>query len=111
MIRVALLTWMTTSPTEGKMPNGLRYHLLDIYLDEVTKVSKVEVEQEDDDYDEDEEEEEREEVYDISPQQTEILLHPIRKLLKESPTKPVKESAKELLEDERIPKLLKEPTD
>ncbi|KAF3939488.1 hypothetical protein ABW19_dt0206603 [Dactylella cylindrospora] len=103
-----ILEEVALHPTNAKMPNGLRYHLLDIYVDELVKVAKVEEEEDSDD--EGGEREEKEEEYDITPEQTEMLLRPFRKLLKESPTKEIRASAKELLEDERLQKLLKEPS-
>ncbi|KAH7114302.1 hypothetical protein B0J11DRAFT_132757 [Dendryphion nanum] len=67
---------------DAKIPNGLRYHVLDIYVDELEKVAGEEIE-------------------DVP---LETLLEPVRKLRKESMVKAVREAAKECLEDERVKK-------
>jgi ribosomal RNA-processing protein 1 len=68
------------NPTDVKIPNGLRYHVLDIYVDELEKVGgdKWEVET------------------------LEKLLEPVRKLQKESKTKSVRKNAQETLDDDRL---------
>ncbi|KAF3910164.1 hypothetical protein ABW21_db0200224 [Orbilia brochopaga] len=98
-----ILETLPLHPTNAKMPDGLRYHLIDIYLDELAKAAKVENEEEE----EDEQEEDAEEQYDITPEQTDILLHPFRKLQQETLSKPIKKSVGGLLEDERLQTLLK----
>ncbi|EPS42875.1 hypothetical protein H072_3189 [Dactylellina haptotyla CBS 200.50] len=89
-------------PTNGKLPDGLRYHLIDIYVDELTKIAKVESEEDG--------EEDAEEEYDITPEQAEALLKPFRKLQKETLTKPIKKNVTEMLEDDRLQLLLKAPS-
>ena len=66
-----------------KIPNGLRYHVLDIYVDELEGFMP-------------EEEEKRKTV----PLQE--LLEPLRRLAKQSPTKPVRKRAQETLDDDRL---------
>jgi len=65
---------------DDKIPNGMRYHVVDIYVDELDKVD-----------------EERE-----GKMPLEKLLDPLGRLGKESPTKAVRERVKEALEDERL---------
>jgi ribosomal RNA-processing protein 1 len=62
----------------GKIPNGLRYHVIDIFVDELDKVDR-----------------ERD-----APLST--LLLPLRKLGEKSVTRPVQKRVKEALEDERL---------
>lgn len=66
--------------TDMKIPNGMRYHVLDIYVDELDKVD-----------------EKRE-----GKMPLEQLLGPVQALEKESPMKVVRKRAKEALEDERL---------
>jgi ribosomal RNA-processing protein 1 len=68
------------NPSEPRIPNGLRYHVIDIYVDELDRVD-----------------EKRE-----GKMPLEVLLEPLRTLGKESPTKPVRERVNETLEDERL---------
>ncbi|KAK6344512.1 hypothetical protein TWF696_008146 [Orbilia brochopaga] len=105
-----ILETLPLHPTNAKMPDGLRYHLIDIYLDELFKAAKVEEEEEEEEEDDDEEKEQAEEQYDITPEQTETLLHPFRKLHQETLSKSIKKSVGELLEDERLQTLLKAPS-
>ncbi|KKK17141.1 hypothetical protein P175DRAFT_0473825 [Aspergillus ochraceoroseus IBT 24754] len=72
-------------------PDGLRYHVLDIWVDELEKVLE---------FDESEEEERSRKPKGDVP--VELLLRPIEKLRKESPYKPVRMRAAETLEDERL---------
>jgi ribosomal RNA-processing protein 1 len=67
------------NPKELRIPNGLRYHMIDIYVDELEKV------------------EEEEKSWPI-----EKLLAPLQALGKESPTKSIRERAKVALEDDRV---------
>lgn len=69
-----------------KIPNGLRYHVIDIFVDELERVGVLEME----------DEEERDVVL-------ERVLEPLRKLKVGSPTKTVRVKAKEALGDERLP--------
>lgn len=66
------------SARDPKVPNGLRYHVIDIYVDELEKA--------DGDH--------------KAP--LDIVLRPLRKLQQETITKTVRERVKEALEDERL---------
>lgn len=68
------------NPTEKRIPNGIRFHVIDIYIDELEKV--------------DEETE--------AEMPVETLLEPLRSMIKESPTKIVRERVKEVLDDDRV---------
>ncbi|CAO2650309.1 Nn.00g016010.m01.CDS01 [Neocucurbitaria sp. VM-36] len=68
-----------------KIPNGLRYHVLDVYVDELEKVGGSEWE----------EKEERKETL-------ERLAQPVEKLAKEGKLKVLRDAAKECLADERL---------
>ncbi|PWY89779.1 hypothetical protein BO70DRAFT_308146 [Aspergillus heteromorphus CBS 117.55] len=72
-------------------PDGLRYHVLDIWVDEVEKVLEF-----------DETETEGGERKPKGEVPIELLLRPIEKLKAESPYKPVRTRAAETLEDERL---------
>ncbi|KAF2745567.1 hypothetical protein M011DRAFT_527734 [Sporormia fimetaria CBS 119925] len=65
-----------------KIPNGLRYHVLDVYVDEMEKVQGEE-------WDKD---------------VLEVLLEPVERLKVESVTKSVRKAAKATLEDDRVRK-------
>ena len=67
-----------------RIPNGMRFHVIDIYVDELEKVGALAHTEEKD-------------------VPLEMLLAPLRILAKDSPTKPVRRKAKEALEDERLP--------
>ncbi|KAK6353759.1 hypothetical protein TWF730_008186 [Orbilia blumenaviensis] len=101
-------------PTNSKMPDGLRYHVIDIFVDELIKATKVEKEADEGaDEEEDEEMEEKEaeeDQYDITPEQAEVVLLPFRKLQKETLSKPIRKNVTEMLEDERLQPLLKAST-
>ncbi|KAK6529229.1 hypothetical protein TWF281_008410 [Arthrobotrys megalospora] len=101
--RNEVIEGLALHPTNSKMPDGLRYHVVDIFVDELIKVAKVEKEAEEDD-------EETEEEYDITPEQTEAVLRPFRKLQKETLSKPIRKNVTEMLEDERLQPLLKAST-
>ena len=78
-----LMNTMADTPLnarDAKIPNGLRYHMLDIYLDELEKVDE-------------------EHEADIP---AEKLLDPLMVLQKECPTRTLRLRAKEVLEDERV---------
>ncbi|KUJ07995.1 uncharacterized protein LY89DRAFT_541919, partial [Mollisia scopiformis] len=64
-----------------KVPNGLRFHVIDIYVDELERVGALE---------------------EGSEAPIEILLGPLKALAKGSPTKAVRNKAKEALADERL---------
>jgi ribosomal RNA-processing protein 1 len=68
------------NPTDMKIPNGLRYHILDIYVDELEKVAGEK----------------------IDADVLEKLMEPVRKLSKESKVKSVRNAAKEVLNDDRL---------
>ncbi|KAF3308939.1 hypothetical protein TWF173_000605 [Orbilia oligospora] len=108
--RNEVLEGLTLHPTNSKMPDGLRYHVVDIFVDELIKVAKVEKEASENNEEEGkEEEEEAGEEYDITPEQTEAVLRPFRKLQKETLSKPIRKNVTEMLEDERLQPLLKVP--
>jgi ribosomal RNA-processing protein 1 len=65
-----------------KIPNGMRYHVIDIYVDELERAGALA---------------EGEDV------PLELLLDPLRKLVKGSPTKSVRAKSKEALAVERLP--------
>jgi ribosomal RNA-processing protein 1 len=67
--------------TDAKVPNGLRYHVLDVWVDELEKV---------------------EEHWEGKEDTLERILAPVEKLAKEGRGKTVKQSARECLEDERL---------
>ena len=68
------------NPRDGKIPNGMRYHVIDIYIDELDTVD-----------------EKRE-----GKMPLEKLLTPLRLIESESPTKSVRSRAQEALNDERL---------
>jgi ribosomal RNA-processing protein 1 len=67
-----------------KIPNGLRYHVLDVWMDELEKIEGAEWEKE-----------ERRETL-------ETLVQPIEKLAKEGKLKIIRDAAKECLADDRL---------
>lgn len=67
-----------------RIPNGMRFHVIDIYVDELEKAGALA----------------QEEGKDVP---LELLLAPLRILAEDSPTKPVRRKAKEALDDERLP--------
>jgi ribosomal RNA-processing protein 1 len=78
-----LIASMVNTPLnarDAKIPNGLRYHILDIYIDELEKVD-----------DENE-----------ADLPAEEFLAPIAVLSKECPTKSIRRQAKEVLADPRV---------
>lgn len=76
-------------------PDGLRYHLIDIWVDELEKVLEFEEVA----GDEDEETPKRKIKGDVP---IELILRPLEKLRAESAYKPVRTRAAEALEDERL---------
>jgi ribosomal RNA-processing protein 1 len=68
---------------DGKLPNGMRYHVIDVFVDELERVGALEMEG--------------------TGANLDTLLRPLRRLGKESPTKTVRTRCKEALEDERLP--------
>jgi ribosomal RNA-processing protein 1 len=73
-----ILAAVPLNASEPKIPNGLRYHVIDVYVDELDKVDT-----------------ERN-----AP--LEKMLEPLKELGEKSLTKPVKLRVKEALEDERL---------
>ena len=69
------------SPVDTKVPNGLRYHVLDVWVDELEKV---------------------EEAWEGKLDALESVMKPVERLAKEGKGKVMRQSAKECLEDERI---------
>ncbi|CCU75475.1 nucleolar protein NOP52 variant [Blumeria hordei DH14] len=67
---------------DHKIPNGMRYHVIDVYVDELERVGALEPNA-------------------IAP--IEIILEPLRNLAQHSPTKSVRIKAKEALQDSRLP--------
>ena len=65
-----------------RIPNGIRFHVLDLWIDELEKVGVLE---------------------EGNERLLESLLEPVRNLTKDSPTKAVRKKAKEALCDERLP--------
>jgi ribosomal RNA-processing protein 1 len=65
-----------------RIPNGIRFHVLDLWIDELEKVGVLE---------------------EGNERLLESLLEPVRNLTKDSPTKAVRKKAKEALGDERLP--------
>lgn len=91
----------STSMTKG--PDGLRYHILDIWLDELEKVCAEPVEKDPSSGNgegEDEEPEQKTKLKDGVPM--ELILRPIRRLRKESPNKIVRRRAAAVLDDDRL---------
>ncbi|KAJ5204364.1 uncharacterized protein N7498_005243 [Penicillium cinerascens] len=70
-------------------PDGLRYHLVDIWVDELEKVLEF-----------DEDEESNRKILGDVPM--ELILRPLEKLRTESPYKPVRTRAAEALDDDRL---------
>jgi len=68
---------------DARLPNGLRYHVIDVYVDELERVGAL-----------------KDGGKGVPLEQ---LLEPLRKLGKESPTKDVRRKCREALEDERLP--------
>jgi ribosomal RNA-processing protein 1 len=79
---IDLLAEVPCNIDDVRVPNGMRFHIIDIYVDELERAGALEEESE------------------VS---LEKILVPLRRLAKESPTKPVRVKAKEALEDERLP--------
>ncbi|KAF8417460.1 hypothetical protein EV426DRAFT_623151 [Tirmania nivea] len=71
-------------PRNIKVPNGLRYHLIDIYLDEFEKLEPVNSES--------------------AGIPIGLLIQPYEQLVEESPTKAVRTRSRDMLRDERLEK-------
>jgi len=75
-----------TSPSNPKVPNSIRYHIMDIYVDELDKIVPLE---------------KADETFQIVIVD---LVKPFVKIRKEGVDKVAKQKAKELLEDPRLEK-------
>lgn len=75
-----ILSDVPLHPTDPKIPNGLRYHVLDIYLDELEKLGGEKME----------------------GVPVEALLEPIESLKKDGKDKSVRKAAKEVMNDNRV---------
>lgn len=85
-------------------PDGLRYHIMDLWIDELEKVLEFEEQEQDDQGDAEEEDGEaaprpRKIKSDVP---MDLLLRPIENLRSQGPHKPVRIRAAETLEDERL---------
>lgn len=67
-----------------RIPNGLRYHVMDVWVDELEKVEGEEWEK------------------DENKETLETLMQPIEKMAKDGVLKPLRNAAKECLADERL---------
>lgn len=80
---VELLEEIPCNVEDMRISNGMRFHVIDIYVDELEKAGALESGEEE--------------------RPVELLLQPLRRLALKSPTKPVRTKAKEALADERLP--------
>jgi ribosomal RNA-processing protein 1 len=76
----SVLTATPLNPSDPKIPNGMRYHVLDVYVDELDNIDK-----------------ERK-----GKMPLEKMLGPVREIAETGVTKAVRKSAKEALGDERL---------
>ena len=83
--------FFSNSPTDRKVPDGVRYHLLDLYLDELEKFFPSE----------DDEEADANNADKTTPPISQLIA-PIEELAANASTKPIRKRAKDVLEDERI---------
>jgi len=79
-----LFRLLICSPKNPKIPNSIRYHITDIYLDELDKVQSIE------------------EAGDEFVRTLSQLIEPFEKLRKEGSDKTARTKAKDLLEDARL---------
>jgi ribosomal RNA-processing protein 1 len=93
--QITLLEKFPLSPRERKVPDGLRYHVLDIYVDELERALGQ-------DGDEEGEGEEEQEVLGGERKVVERLLAPVETVAKEALSKGVRVRAKDVLADERV---------
>lgn len=77
---MGVLAAIPLSPADGKVPDGLRYHVLDVYVEELDRVDTPR----------------------CGGLPVGLLLEPLRRLERESPSKAVRRRAREALADERI---------
>ncbi len=123
----AVLRATPLSAADGKVPNGLRYHVLDVFVDELEKAGALEVvdddanpsrrrgngrdEKEGDEEEKDDKEDEGgegEAAGNAAPPPVELLQQPVRELSEQSPTKAVRRRAREILADERLARCLQQ---
>lgn len=69
------------NPTNMRVPNGLRYHVMDVWVDELEKV---------------------EQGWEGKTEALGLIMEPVEKLAKEGILKPVRTAAKECLADDRL---------
>ncbi|ESZ94759.1 hypothetical protein SBOR_4871 [Sclerotinia borealis F-4128] len=81
-----------TGPDAQRTPNGMRFHVIDIWMDELDKLGIIDAAKESEE----------------GAEKLERLLEPLRKLGKESLNKIVRKKVKEALADERLPENEKE---
>lgn len=81
--QLSLLQEIPLNVSDPKIGNGIRYHVIDIYIDELERSGALE---------------EGRKGVELS-----VLLAPLEELKKNSPTKSVRVKAKEALADERLP--------
>ena len=94
--QIALLEAYPLSPRERMVPDGLRYHVLDVYVDELERaIGKKEEEEGDDDGD-------GGEISEETRRAVERLLVPVETMAREGLSKGVRLRAKETLADERV---------
>jgi ribosomal RNA-processing protein 1 len=98
--QIALLEDFPLSPRERKVPDGLRYHVLDIYVDELERA--IALGEDGGNEEEKEEEQGEEEISEETRTQVERLLVPVETVAKEGLSKGVRVRAKEVLADERV---------
>src|ERR1700753_4100543 len=77
---IRVLEEIPFNPRDAKIPDGMRYHCLDIYVDELDKVDEKR----------------------NGKMPIETLLQPVRKLGAQSLSKTIRARVKETLEDERL---------
>jgi ribosomal RNA-processing protein 1 len=78
-----LLEEIPLNVADVKLPNGMRYHVIDVFVDELEQVGALEKER--------------------AGVSLDTLLQPLKNLGTESPTKAVRTKCREALEDERLP--------
>ncbi|TGO85083.1 hypothetical protein BPOR_0433g00040 [Botrytis porri] len=76
-----------SGPDAQRTPNGMRFHVIDIWIDELEKLGVIDAAKESEE----------------SAERLEKLLEPLRELGKESINKTVRNKCKEALGDERLP--------
>lgn len=82
-----ILTKTPLNVDNAKIPNGLRYHVLDVFVDELEKVSESSA---------------NSRLKEQSEMPLGKLLEPVAELAKKSPLKPTRERAKNALADDRL---------